>query len=34
MTFRRLLIETIAAVGVLCIVAPFYGWLCWELTQK
>lgn len=34
MTLRRILIETIAAAGVLGIVAPFYGWMIWELLPK
>lgn len=31
---RRLLFETLAAGGVLLIVAPFYGWMIWELLPK
>lgn len=34
MTLRRILIETLAAGGMLLIVAPFYGWLAWELLPK
>jgi len=31
---RRILIEALAASGVLLIVAPFYGWMFWELLPK
>jgi hypothetical protein len=34
MSRRRLLLEIAAAAGVLGIVAPFYGWLAWELMPK